>query len=254
MNHRNHSFVWYEMKSHIWNQIWDHTMGMFNMKRGWKYTLKWGVYPPFGGQASCWSQRQQWARLKTSQYPIGIDYVLQILALQKHKITLLRVIPTMTFIHFLTGKSSGILSDISSGILSGISSGICSGISSGLSSGILSGKSSGILSGISSGIYSDISSGICSGISSGILSGISSGIYSDISSGILSRKSSGISSGILSGISSGILSGISHGYLLAFYLTFHLAYLLAFYLATCKVRSGIAPVTLPHTREFASNI
>ena len=34
---------------------------------------------------------------------------------------LLRVIPTMTFIHFLTGKSSGILSDISSGILFGIS-------------------------------------------------------------------------------------------------------------------------------------
>ena len=27
------------------------------------------------------------------------------------KITLLRVIPTMTFIHFVTGKSSGILSD-----------------------------------------------------------------------------------------------------------------------------------------------
>ena len=43
------------------------------------------------------------------------------------KITLLRVIPTMTFIDFLTGKSSGILSDISSGILSGISSGILSG-------------------------------------------------------------------------------------------------------------------------------
>ena len=42
-------------------------------------------------------------------------------------ITLLRVIPTMTFIHFGTGKSSGILSDISSGILSGISSGILSG-------------------------------------------------------------------------------------------------------------------------------
>ena len=96
---------------------------------------------------------------------------------------ILRVIPTMTFIHFLTGKSSGILSDISSGILSGISSGI--------SSGILSGKSSGILSGISSGILSDISSGI--------LSGISSGILSDISSGILSYIPSGISSGILSG-------------------------------------------------------
>ena len=43
-------------------------------------------------------------------------------------ITLLRVIPTMTFIHFLTGKSSGILSDISSDILFGILSGISSGI------------------------------------------------------------------------------------------------------------------------------
>ena len=44
------------------------------------------------------------------------------------KITLLRVIPTMTFIHFLTGKSSGILSDISSDILFDILSGISSGI------------------------------------------------------------------------------------------------------------------------------
>ena len=41
-------------------------------------------------------------------------------------ITLLRAIPTMTFIRFVTGKSSGILSDISSGILSGISSGMLS--------------------------------------------------------------------------------------------------------------------------------
>ena len=47
---------------------------------------------------------------------------------QKKEITLLRVIPTMTFIHFLTGKSSGILSDISSDILFGILSGISSGI------------------------------------------------------------------------------------------------------------------------------
>ena len=39
------------------------------------------------------------------------------------KNTLLRVIPTMTFIYFVTGKSAGILSDISSGILSGICSG-----------------------------------------------------------------------------------------------------------------------------------
>ena len=46
----------------------------------------------------------------------------------QQKNTLLRVIPTMTFIHFLTGKSSGILSGISSGILSGILSGISSGI------------------------------------------------------------------------------------------------------------------------------
>ena len=60
-----------------------------------------------------------------------------------YPITLLRVIPTMTFIRFNIGKSFGILSDISSGILSG--------------------KSSGILSGISSGILSDISSGILSG-------------------------------------------------------------------------------------------
>ena len=127
------------------------------------------------------------------------------------KITLLRLIPTMTFIHFLTGKSSGkssgILSDISSGILSGILSGKSSGKCSGISSGILSGTSSGILSGISSGILSDISSGILSGTSSGILSGISSGILSDISSGILSDISSGILSDIPSGISSGILSG-----------------------------------------------
>ena len=47
---------------------------------------------------------------------------------KKNTITLLRVIPTMTFIHFLTGKSSGILSDISSDILFDILSGISSGI------------------------------------------------------------------------------------------------------------------------------
>ena len=47
------------------------------------------------------------------------------------KIALLRVIPTLTFIHFVTGKSSGIVSDISSGILSGILPGISSGILSG---------------------------------------------------------------------------------------------------------------------------
>ena len=111
------------------------------------------------------------------------------------KNTLLSVIPTMTFIHFVTGKSSVILSDISSGILSGKHSGTLSGISSGILSDILS----GILSGIPSGILSGISSNILSGISPGTLSGISYGILSGISSRILSDILSGISSGILSG-------------------------------------------------------
>ena len=53
----------------------------------------------------------------------------------------------MTSIRFVTGKPSGILSDISSGILSGICSGISSGILPGISSAICSGISSGILSG-----------------------------------------------------------------------------------------------------------
>ena len=74
------------------------------------------------------------------------------------RITLLRVIPTMTFIRFVTDKSSGILSGISSGILSGI----LPGISSGILSGILPGISSGILPGISSGILSDMLSSILS--------------------------------------------------------------------------------------------
>ena len=113
----------------------------------------------------------------------------------------------MTFIHFVTGKSSGILSDILSGILSGIPSGISSGILSGISSGILPGISSGILSGKSSGILSGKHSGTLSGIPSGIPSGILSGISSGILPGISSGISSGILSGILSGISSGILSG-----------------------------------------------
>ena len=130
-------------------------------------------------------------------------------AKKKHIITLLRVIPTMTFIHFVTGKSSGILSDIFSAIRSGISSGILSGISSGRCSGISSGIPSGILSGIPSGILPGISSGICSGISSGI----PSGVLSSISSGILSGKSSGILSGIFCGILSDILSGILFGIL-----------------------------------------
>ena len=110
-------------------------------------------------------------------------------AARKNKITLLRIIPTMTSMRFATAKPPGILS--------------------GISSGILSGKHSGTLSGISSGILSDIPSGVLSGISSGILSGISYGILSGKHSGTLS----GISSGILSDIPSGVLSGISFGIL-----------------------------------------
>ena len=197
---------------------------------------------PFNCSAS--TLCEAWRRLPRSQWNLRrrrtwapLLFYPNALGLVVFGVTLLRVIPTMTFIRFVTGKSSGILSDISSGILSGISSGILSGIlsgissgiSSGNSSGILSGKHSGTLSGISSGILSDILSDILagksSGIPSGILSGISCGILSGISSGILSGKSSGILSdilsgvlsdisfGILSGISSGILSGISSGIL-----------------------------------------
>ena len=54
----------------------------------------------------------------------------------------------MTFIRFLAGKSSGILSDIFSEIPFDILSGVSSGVLSGISCGILFGKSSGILSGI----------------------------------------------------------------------------------------------------------
>ena len=49
----------------------------------------------------------------------------------------------MTFMYFVTGKSSGILSDIFSGIRSGILSGISSGILPGISSGISSYMRSG---------------------------------------------------------------------------------------------------------------
>ena len=174
---------------------------------------------PFQTPTKFTKQKQNWNFLVCcwSQFlgPAGMDTWRRARRRKKH--TLLRVIPTMTSIRFVTGKTSGILSDISSGILSGI------------------------LSGISSGILPGISSAICSGISSGALSGISSGKSSDILSGILSGKSSGICSGkhsgTLSGIPSGILSDIPFylAYLLAFYLAyllaFYLAYLLAFYLA-----------------------
>ena len=66
-------------------------------------------------------------------------------------ITLLRVVPVMTFMRFVTGKSSGMLLDI----LSGIPSGILCGISFGSLSGIAFGILCCILSGISCGILSD---------------------------------------------------------------------------------------------------
>ena len=153
------------------------------------------------------------------------------------QITLLRVIPTMTFqnshVRFYVSlivsgegrhtthllkcvwllstsqtdwkQSSDILSDISFDILSDISSDILSDISF----DILSDISSDISSDMSSDILSDISFDILSDVSSDILSGISFGILSDISFDILSNISSDISSDILSDISFDILSDIS---------------------------------------------
>ena len=156
--------------------------------------------------------------------------------MQFPKITLLWVIPTMTSIRFVTGKSPGILSDISSGILSGISSGILSGISSAICSGI----SSGTLSGISSGILSGKSSGVLSGKHSGTLSGIPSGILSDILSGI----PSGFYLAYLLAFYLANILALYLAYLLAFFLTcylaFYLAYLLAFYLAVEVQRCSLS--------------
>ncbi len=166
-------------------------------------------------------------------------------------ITLLRVIPTMTFqnshVRFYVSlivsgegrqtthllkcvrllstsqtdcrQSSDILSDISFDILSDISSDIVSDILSGISPGILS--------------------GILSDISYDILSGTSCDTFSDISSNILSDIISDISCHILSDISSERYSfwhifWISFDILsspLTLFLTFFLAYLLTFCLA-----------------------
>ena len=135
----------------------------------------------------------------------------------RKKITLLRVIPTMTFqnshIRFYVSligsgggrhtthllkcvlllstsqtdwkQSSNILSDISFDILSDISFDILSD----MSSDILSDISFDILPDISFDIFSDISSDVLSDISFDILSDISSDILSDISSDILSEIS-----------------------------------------------------------------
>ena len=158
---------------------------------------------------------EHWSRIYT--YHIYINF-RQIFS----QITLLRVIPTMTFqnshVRFYVSligsgegrhtthllkcvlllstsqtdwkQSSDILSDISADILSDISSDILSDISFDISSDILSDISFDILSDISSDILSDISFDILSDISSDIsfdiLSDISSDILSDISFDILS--------------------------------------------------------------------
>ena len=136
---------------------------------------------------------------------------------QDTKITLLRVIPTVTrYSDIASDIPSGsicgiyiytqyiyiysdILSDILSGIYSDILSGILSGIPSGIHSDILSGICAYILSGIPSGIYSDSLSGTYTGTYTGILPGISSGhsfwhsiltSYSDVLSDILSDMGS----------------------------------------------------------------
>ena len=105
---------------------------------------------PFTQQCVTWFSVTDWYRTKSRTIntqknccSLYCSKVLMFTGLLQ--ITLLRVIPTMAFIHFVTGKSSGILSDISSGILSGILSGISSGILPGILSGILSGIPSGIL-------------------------------------------------------------------------------------------------------------
>ena len=129
------------------------------------------------------------------------------------QITLLRVIPTMTFqnsqVRFYVSligsgegrhtthllkcvlllstsqtdwkQSSDVLSDISCDILSVISSDISSGILSDISFDTLFDISSAILSDICFDILSDISSDILSDISFDVLSDISSDILSDIS-------------------------------------------------------------------------
>ena len=149
----------------------------------------------------------------------------------KKTITLLRVIPTMTFIRFVTGKSSGILSDISflafylayllafylanipalylaylvAFYLAYLLAYLLTSYLAFYLANLLAFYLANILA-----LYLAIPCGILSGISSGILSVISiwhsiylSGVLSGISSGILSD----MLSGVLSGISSGILSG-----------------------------------------------
>ena len=160
------------------------------------------------------------------------------------KITLLRVIPTMTFrnsqVRFYVSligsgegrhtthllkcvlllstsqtdwkQSSDVLSDISCDILSVISSDISFDILFDISSAILSDICFDILSDISSDILSDISfdvlSDILSDISFDVLSDISSDILSDIFSDILSDISFDQLSDKSSAITSDILSDI----------------------------------------------
>ena len=143
------------------------------------------------------------------------------------EISLLGVIPTMTFVHFLTGKSSGILSDIFAGILPGI----LSGISSGISSGILSGKSSGILSGISSGIYlTYLLAFYLAYLLAYILTHLLAFYLAFYLANLLAFYLTYLLAFYLAFYLAYLLACILT-YLLAFYLAFYLAYLQAFYLA-----------------------
>ena len=204
MVNTNHEILGYLILPHSHLELSVHGSPQWLVRKSWKIHLQMDnlrVMTPCRSEKAGFSRKKLITK-KTARQEESPE----------KKITLLRVIPTMTFIHFLTGKSSGILSDISSGILSGILSGKSSGILSGISSGILSGKSSGILSGISSGILS----GILSGISSGILSARSyllafylwQSIWYFIWHSIWHTFSHSIWHSILSGISSGILSGM----------------------------------------------
>ena len=126
----------------------------------WNRLLIWIALDFFARFKSCflwssfsgrhWSWKNSWPKLRV--YMSCLPFI-SLLDSQKKIVTnyFTSCDPHHDIYRFVTGKSSGILSDISSGIRSGISSGILPGISSGVLSGILSGISSDILSGILSG-------------------------------------------------------------------------------------------------------
>ena len=101
--------------------LFSYTLGAHNLGK------KGGYRTPFVCILSFDHWRWYYSRTRT---PLGANYFIS-------------SDPHHDIYRFVTGKSSGILSDISSGIRSGILFGISSGILPGISSGICSGISSG---------------------------------------------------------------------------------------------------------------